>query len=82
MWVGFWMICEVEDDLSVVGDVVDGVDVVVLVVCFCFDVVFMDICMFVFDGVEVCVWVVMVYLEIWVLMFIMFDLDDYVFFVL
>jgi len=76
---GFRMICEAEDDLSVVGDAADGVDAVALVARSRPDVVLMDIRMPVLDGVEACARVVTAHPDTRVLMLTTFDLDDYVF---
>ena len=76
---GFRMICEAEDDLTVVGDAADGADAVGLVARSRPDVVLMDIRMPVLDGVAACGQVVAAHPDTRVLMLTTFDLDDYVF---
>ena len=76
---GFRMICEAEDDLTVVGDAADGADAVSLVARSRPHVVLMDIRMPVLDGVAACGQVVAAHPATRVLMLTTFDLDDYVF---
>lgn len=75
---GFRMICEAEDDLTVVGEAADGAEAVALVDRARPDVVLMDIRMPVLDGVEACARLSAVHPEVRVLMLTTFDLDDYV----
>lgn len=75
---GFRMICEAEDDLTVVGEAADGADAVALVARARPDVVLMDIRMPGVDGVEACARVSTAHPEVKVLMLTTFDLDDYV----
>ncbi len=75
---GFRMICEAEDDLTVVGEAADGIDAVDLVARARPDVVLMDIRMPVVDGVEACARVSAAHPEVRVLVLTTFDLDDYV----
>ena len=76
---GFRMICEAEDDLSVVGEAADGADAVAMVARARPDVVLMDIRMPVLDGVEACARLATSHPDTRVLMLTTFDLDDYVF---
>jgi DNA-binding NarL/FixJ family response regulator len=75
---GFRMICEAEDDLTVVGEAADGVDAVDRVARARPDVVLMDIRMPVLDGVQACGRVTAAHPDARVLMLTTFDLDDYV----
>lgn len=76
---GFRMICEAEDDLTVVGEAADGAQAVELVDRASPDVVLMDIRMPVLDGVEACARISTTRPGVRVLMLTTFDLDDYVF---
>lgn len=76
---GFRMICEAEDDLTVVGEAADGRDAIELVERARPDVVLMDIRMPVLDGVEACARICAAHPDVRVLMLTTFDLDDYVF---
>lgn len=76
---GFRMICEAEDDLTVVGEAADGAQAVELVERASPDVVLMDIRMPVLDGVEACARISDSHPRVRVLMLTTFDLDDYVF---
>ena len=76
---GFRMICEAEDDFTVVGEAGDGLEGVVLVERSQPDVVLMDIRMPTMDGVEACAQVTRRHPDARVLMLTTFDLDDYVF---
>ena len=76
---GFRMICEAEDDLTVVGEAADGAEGVALVARARPDVVLMDIRMPTMDGVEACSQLARHHPDARVLMLTTFDLDDYVF---
>ena len=76
---GFRMICEAEDDLTVVGEAADGRNAIELVERARPDVVLMDIRMPVLDGVVACARISAAHPDVRVLMLTTFDLDDYVF---
>jgi DNA-binding NarL/FixJ family response regulator len=76
---GFRLICEAEDDLTVVGEAADGAEGVALVERARPDVVLMDIRMPALDGVEACARVTRSHPDVRVLMLTTFDLDEYVF---
>jgi DNA-binding NarL/FixJ family response regulator len=76
---GFRMICEAEDDLTVVGDACDGIEALELVPRALPDVVLMDIRMPRLDGVETCRQLTAQGSVARVLMLTTFDLDDYVY---
>ncbi len=76
---GFRMICEAEDDLTVVGEAADGAAAVELAERSQPDVVLMDIRMPVMDGVEACRRIATAHPAARVLILTTFDLDDYVY---
>ena len=76
---GFRMICEAEDDLTVVGEAADGAAAVELAARSQPDVVLMDIRMPVMDGVEACRRIATAHPSVRVVILTTFDLDDYVY---
>ena len=76
---GLRMICEAEDDLTVVGDAGDGIEALELVARAMPDVVLMDIRMPRLDGVEACRQLTESGNAARVVMLTTFDLDDYVY---
>jgi len=80
--LGFRMILEAEDDLTVVGEAANGAEAVRLTALLAPDVVLMDIRMPVLDGIEATKAIIAAGGKARVLILTTFDLDQYVFAVL
>lgn len=79
---GLCFLLENQLDISVIGEVVDGWEVVDVVFWLKFDVVVMDLVMLYLNGVDVMVLIVEKGEFIWVVMLLMYLIVEYVFWVL